>query len=239
MLKLSHFMRSRTTLSERLFFGKVGNTKDALWLHGSISRAGISTAGKDVAADGSYSRRVFASFTFYKGKASLSMTPRLPEFSKMVSGALKIERMGVILLEFCPAIGPRKYDYEKKQMFALSATEVGSLISLGAKDSCEFFHDPSMKKSNEGQVRKTMTITPMSESGGYFFALSVVNSILKTNERFSVPVTNAEFAVMRTSFSFMLPYLMGWDQYMRQLPTSTVEHKPEGVLRNLDLEWDK
>lgn len=30
------------------------------------------------------------------------------------------------------------------QKFALSATEVGSLINLGSNDSCEFFHDPSM-----------------------------------------------------------------------------------------------
>lgn len=31
------------------------------------------------------------------------------------------------------------------QHFALSATEVGSLISLSPTESCEFFHDPSMK----------------------------------------------------------------------------------------------
>ena len=31
------------------------------------------------------------------------------------------------------------------QLFALSPTEVGRLISLGDGESCEFFHDPSMK----------------------------------------------------------------------------------------------
>ena len=31
------------------------------------------------------------------------------------------------------------------QVFALSATEVGSLISLGPNGSCEFFHDPAIK----------------------------------------------------------------------------------------------
>lgn len=29
------------------------------------------------------------------------------------------------------------------QVFSLSVTEIGSIISLGAKDSCEFFHDPN------------------------------------------------------------------------------------------------
>lgn len=35
------------------------------------------------------------------------------------------------------------------QCFALSPTEVGSLVSLGSSDSCEFFHDPSMKSRLE------------------------------------------------------------------------------------------
>lgn len=39
----------------------------------------------------------------------------------------------------------------------------------------------------------------------------MVNNIQKTNDRFSVPVTSAEFAVMRTAFSVwqtvLLPYL--------------------------------
>lgn len=28
------------------------------------------------------------------------------------------------------------------QVFTLSVTEIGTVMSLGAKDSCEFFHDP-------------------------------------------------------------------------------------------------
>lgn len=44
-----------------------------------------------------------------------------------------------------------------------------------------------------------------------FFFAGVVNNIQKTNDRFSVPVTSAEFAVMRTAFSVwqtvLLPYL--------------------------------
>lgn len=31
-------------------------------------------------------------------------------------------------------------------MFSLSVSEIGSLVSLGAKDSCEFFHDPNKGK---------------------------------------------------------------------------------------------
>nr|AIP90103.1 whirly transcription factor domain-containing protein [Musa AB Group] len=75
------------------------------------------------------------------------------------------------MLTFWPAIGQRKYDWEKKQVFALSATEVGSLIGLGPAESCEFLHDPSMKSSLEGQVKKSLSISPLGNDNGYFLNL--------------------------------------------------------------------
>lgn len=43
----------------------------------------------------------------------------------------------------------------------------------------------------------------MSEHSFKLFA-GVTNNILKTNERFTVPVTTAEFAVMRAAFNVCL-----------------------------------
>ncbi|KAK9991359.1 hypothetical protein SO802_026344 [Lithocarpus litseifolius] len=59
-----------------------------------------------------------------------------------------------------------------QKVFALSPTEVGSMISLGPKDSCEFFHDPSMLSSNAGQVRKSLTIKAHADGTGYLISLS-------------------------------------------------------------------
>nr|GEZ58254.1 single-stranded DNA-bindnig protein WHY2, mitochondrial [Tanacetum cinerariifolium] len=112
-------------------------------------------------------------------------------------------RRGSIMLTFRPAIGERKYDSEKKQLFALSVMEVGSFISMGPGDTREFFHDPAIQSSAAGQVRKSLSIKPIAD--GYFISLSVANNILKTNERFTVPVTTAEFAVMREAFSRLEP----------------------------------
>ncbi|KAM0061634.1 putative transcription factor ssDNA-binding-TF family [Helianthus debilis subsp. tardiflorus] len=100
------------------------------------------------------------------------------------------------MLTFRPAIGERKYDSEKKQLFALSVTEVGSFISLGPGDSCEFFHDPSIQSRDAGQVRKSLSVKPHADG--------VTNNISKITERFTVPVTTAEFAVMRSAFSVCL-----------------------------------
>ncbi|KAK3031468.1 hypothetical protein RJ639_036528 [Escallonia herrerae] len=189
-------------------------------------------------SSGKFENRIYADYSIYKGKAALSAGPAPPKFSKLDSGGLKVDRCGTIMLTFTPASGERKYDWEKKQRFALSPTEVGSLISLKALESCEFFHDPAMKSSNAGQVRKSLSVKPHADGSGYFISLSVVNNIQKTNERLTVPVTTAEFAVMRTAFSFALPHIMGWDRYTNQLPKSAGENPSKGVSQ-LDLEWDR
>ncbi|PKA65040.1 Single-stranded DNA-binding protein WHY2, mitochondrial [Apostasia shenzhenica] len=163
--------------------------RDASWSYNWIAQFSISSG------------KAYADFSIFKGKAALVVTPLPARFSKMDTGSVKVDRKGVVLLKFLPAIGQRKYDSEKKQIFALSASEVGCLISLGPAESCDFFHDPSMKSSLEGQIKKTLTVCPIGEGAGYFFNLSVLNAIQKTNERLSVPVTKAEFSVMRTAFT--------------------------------------
>ncbi|XP_059450724.1 single-stranded DNA-binding protein WHY2, mitochondrial [Corylus avellana] len=239
MMKLSRLLPSRKQLSEKLLYGKVADVKDSSWLYAFTFRAGISTARENFASKGDVSNQIFASYDVYKGKASLSVRPVLPTFTKSDSGSLRVRRRGVMMLSFLPAVGERKYDYEKKQFFALSATEVGSLISLGPKDSCEFFHDPSMLTSNSGQVRKTLSIKAHADGTGYLISLNVVNNILKTKEYFTVPVTTAEAAVIKTACSFALPHILGWDRLTNQLPRHIEGHPSKVDPKNMDLEWDK
>ncbi|KAJ4717405.1 Single-stranded DNA-binding protein WHY2, mitochondrial [Melia azedarach] len=234
MMKLSRsLLSSRNLLSEKLLIGKANDVKDALQPHALMSQAGMSTTSQAV------SGRVFAPYSVYKGKAAFSVDPVLPTFTKMDSGFLRVKRKGVILLTFWPAIGERKYNWEKRQKFALSPTEVGSLITMGPNDSSEFYHDPGMLSSNAGQVRKSLSIKALADGNGYFISLNVSNNILKTSERLVVPVTAAEFAVMKTACSFALPHLMGWDRLTNQLPQSGPERSSKVDPRYLDVEWDK
>ncbi|XP_010534870.1 PREDICTED: single-stranded DNA-binding protein WHY2, mitochondrial [Tarenaya hassleriana] len=203
----------------------------ASWADSSSTRRGFSL--------GKSTGRVFAPYAVFKGKAALSVEPVLPSFIKVDSGDFRIERRGSLMLTFMPAIGERKYDWGKRQRFALSATEVGSLISMGPSNSSEFFHDPSMKSSGAGQVKKSLSVKPLADGSGYFISLSVNNSILKTMERFTVPVTTAEFAVMKTACSFALPHIMGWDRLTSQVRVGTEGNNSKVDPQLLEIEWDK
>ncbi|KAK9748939.1 hypothetical protein RND81_02G091800 [Saponaria officinalis] len=183
--------------------------------------------------------RISAAFSLYKGKAALSAEPVAPKFLKNEAGNLYVKRTGSILLSFSPSVGERKYDWERKQKFALSPTEVGSLISLGPTGSCDFFHDPGLKTSASGEVRKTLQIRSNADGTGYFLSLSVVDNKKKLNERITVQVTSAEFAVMRTSFSFALPHIIGWDHYANKPPSLTGNSSAKLGQKQFGTEWDK
>lgn len=237
MLKVSRLLHPRNQLLHKKLPGEC--VKGSIWQHAINTFAGFSTVQQNVVADGKREGRVFAPYSVFKGKAALSAEPRLPTFNRLDSGGVKLNRRGVIMLTFWPSVGERKYDWEKRQLFALSATEVGSLISMGTRDSSEFFHDPSMLSSNAGQVRKSLSIKPNADGSGYFISLSVVNNNLKTNDRFTVPVTTAEFAVMRTAFSFALPHIMGWDRFTNR-PSESISQSPSKVVPQLmEAEWDR
>ncbi|XWS24663.1 hypothetical protein CRYUN_Cryun27aG0002000 [Craigia yunnanensis] len=241
MMKLSRSLLSRKLSSQTLLSEKCVDVRDVLCSHAFESRAAFSTSVHDFAAKGNSNARVFAPYTVYKGKAALSVSPLLPTFSKIDSGSagLKVDRRGSMMLTFWPAVAERKYDWEKRQKFALSPTEVGSLISMGAHDVSEFFHDPSMKSSNAGQVSKKLYIKALDGGNGYMVSLTVTNNILKSNERFNVPVTTAEFAVLKTACSFALPHIIGWDWLINQ-SRKGIEGSPSKVNPQLlDLEWDR
>lgn len=182
--------------------------------------------------------RVYVGYTIYKGKAALAVEPRPPEFSPLDSGAFKLSKEGFVLLQFAPAAGVRQYDWSRKQLFSLSVTEIGNIISLGPRDSCEFFHDPYKGRSEEGKVRKVLKVEPLPDGSGHFFNLSVQNKLVNVDENIYIPITKAEFTVLVTSFNFILPYLLGW----HTLANST---RPEDVSRlnnvnsTVDYEWNR
>ncbi|GMH15323.1 hypothetical protein Nepgr_017164 [Nepenthes gracilis] len=184
--------------------------------------------------------RVFVGHSIYKGKAALTVEPRAPEFVPLDSGAFKISKEGYILLQFAPAAGVRQYDWSRKQVFSLSVPEIGSLVSLGPRESCEFFHDPNKGKSDEGKVRKVLKVEPLPDGSGHFFNLSVQNKLLNLDESIYIPITKAEFAVLVVAFNFVLPYLLGWHTFANSVKPEDSGHINNANARSrVDYEWSR
>ncbi|KAF9625497.1 hypothetical protein IFM89_023433 [Coptis chinensis] len=165
--------------------------------------------------------RVFVGHSIYKGKAALTIEPKAPDFSPLDSGAYKLSKEGFVLLQFAPASGVRQYDWSRKQVFSLSVTEIGTLMGLGAKDSCEFFHDPNKGKRRFG-----------------FYLAGVQNKLLNVDESIYIPVSKAEFTVLVSAFNYILPFLLGWHAFANSInpeDSSRFNNSRSGA----DLEWSR
>ncbi|KAL2559272.1 Single-stranded DNA-binding protein WHY1 [Forsythia ovata] len=172
--------------------------------------------------------RIYVGYSVYKGKAALTVEPRPPEFLPLDSGAFKVSKEGYVLLQFAPSSGVRQYDWSRKQVFSLSVTEIGNLISLGAKDSCEFFHDPFKGKRGKAKLAK------ISSFRAFF---GVQNKLINLDESIYIPITKAEFAVFISAFNYILPYLLGWHTFANSI-------KPEAESRanaksGVEYEWNR
>ncbi|XP_030472611.1 single-stranded DNA-binding protein WHY1, chloroplastic-like isoform X1 [Syzygium oleosum] len=204
------------------------------------SSDGSTTSFSRSGGVGTTSTRVFVGHSIYKGKAALTVEPRSPEFTSLDSGAYKLSREGFVLLQFAPAAGTRVYDWSRKQVFSLSVTEIGNLIALGPRDSCEFFHDPFKGKSDEGKVRKVLKVEPLPDGSGHFFNLSVQNKLMNLDESIYIPVTKAEYTVLISAFNFILPYLLGWHAYANSIKPNDPNRANSANSRyGGDFEWSR
>ncbi|XP_078428115.1 single-stranded DNA-binding protein WHY1, chloroplastic-like [Wolffia australiana] len=186
--------------------------------------------------DGAPTARVFVGHSIYKGKAALTVEPKAPEFSPLESGSYKLSREGCIFLQFAPSVGTRQYDWNRKQVFSLSVSEIGMLMNLGPKDSCEFFHDPFKGKSDEGKIRKVLKAEPFPDGGGHFFSLSVQNRLQNIDENIYIPITRAEFTVLNSAFNFVIPYFLGWHAFVDSVKSEI----PSGTNRSSsEFEWGR
>ncbi|PIN17012.1 hypothetical protein CDL12_10317 [Handroanthus impetiginosus] len=184
--------------------------------------------------------RVYVGYSIYKGKAALSVDPRPPEFSALDSGAFKVSKEGFVLLQFAPASGVRQYDWGSKQVFSLSVFEMGNIMSLGTRDSCEFFHDPFKGRSDEGKVRKVLKVEPLPDGSGHFFNLSVQNKLINLDENIYIPITKAEFAVLVSTFNFVVPYLLGWHTFANSIfPQDANRVNNANPRSGADFEWNR
>lgn len=190
-------------------------------------------------AVGGSQAKYYVGHSIYKGKAALTVDPLAPEFVAVNAWAFKLTREGYALLQFAPAVGARQYDWNRKQVFSLSVGEIGTLISLGQRESCEFFHDPHVGKSDEGKVRKVLKVEPLPDGSGYFFNLSVKNKLINVDESINLPITRAEFAVLKSAFNYLLPYFMGLHAFTNTIKLNDTSVNDSNAKYGGDYEWSR
>ncbi|KAK8518570.1 hypothetical protein V6N12_011822 [Hibiscus sabdariffa] len=185
--------------------------------------------------------RYYVGHPIYKENAALIVEPSSPEFVPLDSASFGISSRGFVLLQFAPAAGVRQYDWGRKQVFSLSVTEIGTLINLSTEESCEFFHfEANNITCDEGKGRQVLKIEPLPDGSGHLFNLRVQNKLLNIDESIRIPITRAEFTVLKSAFSFILPYLLGWHAFADSTkPDVTNRMNNANLIYGGDFQWSR
>merc|ERR1719373_954852 len=72
-----------------------------------------------------------------------------------------VDKQGVVMLQFCKALGVHKYDTENWKMFQLSPKDISLIVPEidEGNSKINLYHDPGKGKESEGQIRKSLNIS--------------------------------------------------------------------------------
>lgn len=164
---------------------------------------------------------LFVDHSIYKSNCAASFKAILPTWEPTQGGGRTIKRTGVLLLEMAvtsnqaPASsGNRTYDWQNKQIFALSALELAELIDMGQgrrSTPIELFHDPSKAGAPPGVTKSLKVARKDDPAGNTYFLNLYVKENGKQAPPMGLPLTQAEMTVMCTLSSYLIPRLLGFD----------------------------
>jgi hypothetical protein len=166
--------------------------------------------------------RTYAEYGVFKGKGAMKVKIVAPTFQMIGPYSRTISREGGLLLEFAKTIGTREYDWNNKGTFLLDVTECGGLLTID-RAGAEFVHDPNMGSPLQSQITKKVKILPMEDGKGLFFSLAVTDKQNpNANLAISIPVSWAEFEVIRKIIEYGMPRFLGFDQIWPMTTVSAV-----------------
>jgi hypothetical protein len=130
-----------------------------------------------------------------------------------LSADLKDMRPGVVFVNACSSVGPNKYNWDNKFVFALGLPDIGKIlhffISAGEGESLNLVHDPHKGGEASGQVIKNMNFYTKS---GCLNGCMITCSIKEEKESIShkIPVSGDEVIVLKTLLEAAIPAILGW-----------------------------
>jgi|TARA_B110000208_G_scaffold9338_1_gene11954 hypothetical protein len=152
-----------------------------------------------------FSTAVYANFTCYKTESALQIAPIKPTLEAAGNG-LKVQREGTILLSLATARGTLSehgYDWQNKQIFALSVIEMGEVLAQRpGHPLLTFVHGG---EGMGGGDAKTLQVGRSGDDGALQFALQTGPATI------SISMSAGENEVLRSLITHCIPRMLAFD----------------------------
>lgn len=121
-------------------------------------------------------------------------------------GARKEE--GAVWIEAAATIGKNKYNWDDKITLALSANDIGVILTGFKQGSFDIYHDQDAQTEKQGTRPKKLTLTSGEKPGTFYLSLSLKKG--KDTDRVSISLAPHEARILCTLLEHALPKILGW-----------------------------
>lgn len=141
-------------------------------------------------------------FTIYKAKGAAQFSLIAPKFNDKGF----FDKEGAVLVQAAPGDGNKdnpSWDWNKKITFAISPTDIASLLDQ-TKEAPRIFHEHQ-------STPKTFELIPGKGNFEGTFMLQIAAGKGTERNVITVPLTNGEYQVIMRLLVAALPTLIGWE----------------------------
>jgi hypothetical protein len=126
--------------------------------------------------------------------------------SSAYSGKRKDE--GAVFIEAAPTIGPNKYDWDNKVIFALSASDIGAVLTGFRQGKFDIYHDPDAQTDRKGTRGKRLSLESGKTPGTFFLRLS--EKAGEDTKQTNISLQPNEARILLNLLEEALPKVLGW-----------------------------
>ena len=130
------------------------------------------------------------------------------QFSLAPAYTSKKKDEGAVFIEAAPTIGRNEYDWNNKIIFALSANDIGAVLTGFRQGEFDLYHDPDAQTPQKGTRGKKLSLQSGKVVGTFYLQLSQKSG--DNPKSINISLAPQEARILVTLLEFALPRVMGW-----------------------------
>jgi hypothetical protein len=115
---------------------------------------------------------------------------------------------GAVFIEAAPTVGKNKYDWDNKIIFALSANDIGVILTGFRQGKFDIYHDPDAQTNRRNTRGKRLSLESGQQAGTFFLRLT--EKAGEDTKKVNISLQAHEARILLNLLERALPKVLGW-----------------------------
>ena len=115
---------------------------------------------------------------------------------------------GAVFIEAAPTIGKNEYDWKNKVIFALSANDIGAVLTGFRQGKFDIYHDPDAQTGKQNTRGKRLSLESGEIPGTFYLRLTQKTG--ENTKKINISLQPHEARILLNLLERALPRVLGW-----------------------------